>query len=89
MNRKAMAVLTAVVLGLMGYVVYGSMARVQRQCEVCVEFGAGRRCAKAAGANEKEAREAAQTTACGVLASGMDETIRCHNTQPTSVTCSG
>ena len=32
--------------------------------------------------------DAAQTAICGVLASGMDETIRCQNTQPKSATCS-
>lgn len=88
MNRKASAAITAVVLAIMGYVVYGSMARVERRCEVCIEFGGGRRCAKGAGATEKEAKDGAQTAACGVLANGMDETIRCQNTRPVSATCS-
>jgi hypothetical protein len=88
MNRKAAMVLTAIVLAIMGYVVYGSMARVERQCEVCIEFHGGRRCAKGAGATDNEAKQGAQTAACGVLASGMDETIRCQNTQPVSATCS-
>jgi hypothetical protein len=87
MNRKAAAAITAVVLAIMGYVVVGSMARVQKQCEVCIEFNGARRCAKGAGANEKEAKDGARTAACGVLASGMDETIRCQNTQFVSATC--
>ena len=88
MNRKAAAILTAVVLAIMGYVVVGSMTRVQKQCEVCIEFNGVRRCAKGAGADEKEAKQGAQTAACGVLASGMDETIRCQNARPASATCS-
>jgi hypothetical protein len=88
MNRKAAAVITAVVLAIMGYVVIGSMARVRKECEVCIVFNGARRCAKGAGADEKEAKQGAQTAACGVLASGMDETIRCQNARPASVTCS-
>lgn len=88
MTRKSGAVITAVVLGIMGYMVYASVARVHKECDVCVEFGGGRRCARGAGANADEAKRGAQTAACGVLANGMDETIRCQNTQPVSVTCS-
>ena len=87
MNRKAMTVVTVLVLGLMGYMVYNSMARVQKQCEVCIEFNGVRRCAKGAGADEKEAKQGAQTAACGVLAQGMDETIRCQNARPVTATC--
>jgi len=87
MNRKAATVITAVVLALFAYIVVGSMARVEKQCEVCIEFNGVRRCARGAGADEKEARQGAQTAACGVLASGMDETIRCQNAQPVSATC--
>ena len=88
MNRKAGAVLTAIVLSIMAYIVVGSMARVEKQCEVCIEFRGVRRCAKGAGANAEEAKQGAQTAACGVLASGMDETIRCQNARPVSSTCS-
>ncbi len=88
MSRKPMFVVTAVVVLLMGYIVYGSMARVERACEVCVEFNGGRRCTRGAGATDEEARQGAQTAACGVLASGMDETIRCQNVRPVSVSCS-
>jgi len=42
--------------------VYGSMARVEKTCEVCVEFNGARRCARAAGATDQEATSAAQTT---------------------------
>jgi hypothetical protein len=89
MTRKASFTLTALVLGAMGYIVYGSMARVERTCQVCIEFNGLRRCATAAGATDEEAKGAAQTTACGPLANGMDESIRCQNTPPVSETCGG
>ncbi len=87
MSRKSSFVLTALVLGAMGYIVYGSMARVEKTCEVCVEFNGQRRCARASGATDQEATSAAQTTACGPLANGMSESIRCQNITPASVTC--
>lgn len=88
MKKTHSTVLAAGVLLIMGYVVFGSMARVERQCEVCIEFGGGRRCAKGAGATDQEAKDGARLAICGVLASGMDETIRCQNTPPKSETCS-
>ena len=87
MKDKSGILITLAVQGVMGYVVFGSMARVERRCKVCVEFGGVRRCARGAGATDQEARDAAQLAICGVLASGMDETIRCQNTQPVSATC--
>ena len=88
MTRKSTVAITAVVVGIMGYMVYSSVARVQKECEVCIAFAGGRRCARGAGANADEAKRGAQTAVCGVLANGMDEVIRCQNTQPVSVTCS-
>jgi hypothetical protein len=88
MKRSASLGITAVVLLVMAFVVYSSMARVRHECELCVEFNGVTRCARGAGADEAEARRGAQTAACGVLASGMDESIRCDNTPPTTVQCS-
>ena len=87
MNRSAKWTLTLIVVALMGFMVYSSMARVKQHCDVCVTFNGRRNCARAAGANEREARQGALMTACGPLASGMDETIRCQNTQPASAVC--
>jgi hypothetical protein len=87
MNPRARWGLVAAVVLVMGYMVYASMARVEKTCEVCVEFNGGRRCARGAGATEQEAKQGAQTAACGVLASGMDESIRCQNTRPATATC--
>ena len=87
MKRSAAFGLTAAVLLIMGFVVYSSMARVRHACELCVEFEGRTRCARGAGATEQEARSGAQTAACGVLASGMDASIRCNNTPPQAVQC--
>src|SRR5881398_3599815 len=62
-------------------------ARAKTRCRVCVEFRGRTNCATAAGATEQAAREGAQTTACGPVASGMDEQIGCGRTVPASVQC--
>ncbi|HEU4401515.1 MAG TPA: hypothetical protein VFT43_05365 [Candidatus Polarisedimenticolia bacterium] len=79
---------TVLFLGIFGMVViYLSLAIPQYECEVCVTFGSGAVCRTAASGSEKESVESAQTSACGTLAAGMTESIRCQNTRPDSVTC--
>jgi hypothetical protein len=89
LKRNARWFITTAVLAAMGWMVYSSMARVQHTCEICVEFNGQRRCTRGAGATDAEALQGAQTAACGVLANGMDETIRCQNTPPVTATCTG
>lgn len=62
-------------------------ARAKVQCRVCVEFRGRSNCATAVGATEQAARDGAQTTACGPIASGMDEQIGCGRVEPTVVQC--
>ena len=88
MTRTAKWTLTGLVLAAMGFMVVSSMTRVAVTCEVCLEFNGGRRCTRGAGATADEAKQGAQTAACGVLANGMDETIRCQNTPPVTAVCS-
>jgi hypothetical protein len=79
----------AVIVGFLLFVVIGSMTRVQRTCELCVEFNGQTQCRTGAGATDDEARDAAQTAACAVMAAGMDESIKCQNTRPKSTQCRG
>ena len=79
---------TVLFLALMvGVVVYRSMTIAHYECEVCVTFNSERACRTAASGEKKAAIESAVTSACGTLASGMTESIRCQNTAPDSVTC--
>lgn len=87
MNPKAKWVLIIGMFLLMAYVVYGSMARVQAECEVCVEFNGRTECARGAGADEQEAENSAQMAACGVMAVGMEQSIRCQNAIPVARRC--
>jgi len=74
----------AVVLALFYFL---TAARASEECTVCMEFRGGTNCATASAPVRDQAREGAQTTACGPLVSGMDETIACHNTPPKTVQC--
>jgi hypothetical protein len=79
---------TVLFLALMiGIVVYRSMTIAQYECDVCLTFKGEQACRTAASGEKKAAVESAVTSACGTLASGMTESIRCQNTPPDSVTC--
>jgi hypothetical protein len=70
-----------------GVVVYGTIAPVQSQCEVCLEFNGELVCRRGAGESEEAARQAAQESACGGNVSGMSEIIACRNATPVRVQC--
>lgn len=88
MSRRATWVILIAMALLIGYVVYGSMARVEVTCQLCIEFNGRTECRRGAGADEAEAKQAAQVSACGTLANGMDEVIRCQNLRPATLQCS-
>ncbi|MBI4161427.1 MAG: hypothetical protein HY509_03160 [Acidobacteria bacterium] len=54
-------------------------------CEVCIEFRGRRQCRRAEGPDREACRRTAGDNACGFLASGMNESIACGNTEPQSV----
>lgn len=87
MRRTTRWTVIAGVIGLVGYVIYGSMARVERQCELCVEFNGQTVCRSGAGATDTEARQAAQTAACAMLAFDMAQSIQCDRTVPKTEQC--
>jgi hypothetical protein len=77
----------AVLLAVGGLVVASSLRLSGVRCELCVEFGGRQACRAVDGATEAEARAAAQTNACALLASGVTETMACERTTPSRVAC--
>jgi isocitrate lyase len=77
----------AAVLAVAALFFFMTTARAKVQCRVCMEFRGRTNCAAAVGPTEQAAREGAQSTACGPIASGMDEQIGCGRTAPASVQC--
>ncbi len=86
MKRSTLYTLAAV-FAVAALFFFMTTARAKVQCRVCMEFRGRTNCATAVGATEQAAREGAQTTACGPIASGMDEQIACGRAQPTVVQC--
>src|SRR5207244_6371829 len=62
-------------------------ARAKVRCRVCMEYRGRTNCAAAVGPTEQAAREGAQSTACGPIASGMNQQMGCGRTEPVSVHC--
>ena len=83
--RKLVAL--AAVLGLVALLAWSTLSSQRARCEVCLTFRGNRNCATASAASPNEAARSAQTTACGLLASGMDEGIACDRTEPEVVRC--
>ncbi len=86
MKRSTLYVIAAV-LAVAALFFVMTTARAKVQCRVCVAFRGRSNCATALGPTEQAAREGAQTTACGPIASGMDEQIGCGRTAPAVVQC--
>jgi len=70
-----------------GFVVYSSLTVGGVRCEVCIAFDGARACRSVDGATEAEARMAAKTNACALLASGVTKTMACERTTPASEEC--
>ena len=88
--RKNTTLITiAVIAAFAGFLLWTTFSAQKAQCEVCVDFNGRRNCATASAASEADAARAAQNTACGPIANGMDESIKCDNVPPASKTCKG
>ncbi len=86
MKRSTLYTLAAV-FAVAALFFFMTTARAKVQCRVCMEFRGRSNCATAVGATQQAARDGAQTTACGPIASGMDEQIGCSRTPPALVQC--
>jgi hypothetical protein len=79
----ALVVLTAII----GFVVWSSLTIGGVRCEVCVAFGGREACRAVDAESEDEARAAAQTNACALLASGVTDSMACGRTPPSRSDC--
>ena len=78
----------AVIAALAALFFVMTAGRAREECTVCMDFrGRPQNCATASGPTQQAAIEAAVQTACGPRTSGMDESIACGNTSPTSIQC--
>jgi len=85
---KRGTIITIVALVAFGaLLLFNTLSAQKVECTVCVEFNGQRNCATASHANQSDATASAQNTACGVLVSGMNESIACGRVTPISVQC--
>jgi hypothetical protein len=74
-------------LGFVGVLAYGTLGSQNIECRVTVVFDGQRQSATASAENEKDAEHQAVIAACGPIAPGMDNAIRCGNTPPVEKDC--
>jgi hypothetical protein len=86
MKRGSIITLVAVI-AFGALLLYNTLSAQKVECTVCVEYNGKRNCATASHSNEKDAAQSAQTTACGTISSGMNESIACGRTPPLSTQC--
>ena len=77
----------AAVLAVAALFFFMTTARAKVECRVCMDYHGRSNCATAQGATERTAREGAQSTACGPVASGMDQQIECGRIPPAIAEC--
>jgi len=86
MSRTTKATLVFLTV-FIAVVVYLSVRAPRHECEVCLTFQGESVCRTAASGTREASIESAVTSACGTLAAGMTESIRCQNTPPDRVAC--
>jgi hypothetical protein len=87
MKPKTLLTIAAVLI-FAAFLAYTTLSAQKVTCNVCVEFNGRTNCASASHEDENQAVRSAQTTACGPVAGGMNETIACGNREPVSKKCS-
>jgi len=80
-------VTAAVLIGLIGFVVWSSLHIGGVRCDVCIDFNGRQACRTVDGNTEQETRAAAITNACAFLASGVTQVMACEHTPPTRAEC--
>lgn len=83
--KKTVWLAVAFAVVVVGAVVYSTLSQSRVRYQVCISFNGRRDCRVASATSRQEAVRTAVSNACGELASGVSETIRCENTTPDSV----
>ena len=86
MKPKTLLTVAVIVL-FVAFLAYSTLSAQKVTCDVCVVFNGQKNCATASHSDELQAIRSAQTTACGPVAAGMNETIACGDRPPASKKC--
>lgn len=77
----------AVLIPVIGFVVYSSFQVSDYECEVCIRFEGREACRTVTAQSEGEGLRSAIDNACALLASGVTDTMRCSRTDPAKAAC--
>lgn len=86
MKRSTVITIVAAV-AFAALLLFSTVTSQQVECTVSVEYNGRGNSATASGATESEALQQAQTTACGPVVSGMNESIACGRIVPVAKSC--
>ncbi len=86
MKRSTLVTVGAIVV-FGAYLLYSTLTSQKHACTVTVTYQGRTGTATASAASKNDAMQQAQTTACGPITSGMNESIACSNTPPTKTEC--
>lgn len=85
MSKKVVLVIALALAGLAGLMYYSIVGNLKYRVEVCVAFNGRTSCRTSRADTEAHAMHTAQSNACGLIASGVTDTMKCEQTPPTSV----
>ena len=87
MTSRGRILTLLLILAFGGFLLWSTLSSQRAQCTVTVAFKNSRNTATASAASEADATREAQTTACGPLVIGMNESIACSRVPPVSTQC--
>lgn len=85
--KRSTIITIAVAVAFGAMLLYSTLTSQNVECTVTVEYNGRSNSATASGASESEALQQAQTTACGPIISGMNESIACGRVVPVAKSC--
>jgi hypothetical protein len=85
--KRSTLVTIGALVALGAFLLYSTLTSQKYSCTVSVTYQGRNGTATASAASEHDAKQQAQTTACGPITSGMNESIACSNTPPAKTEC--
>ncbi|MBZ5606995.1 MAG: hypothetical protein LAP38_01960 [Acidobacteriia bacterium] len=83
--NKTVIIGVVFVVALVAFLIYSSMHIAHYRVEVCVAFRGQTECRIASADTREHALRSAQSNACGLMVSGVTDTMQCEHAEPTSV----
>ena len=85
--KRSTIITIAVAVAFGAMLLYSTLNSQNVECTVTIERNGRSNTATASGATESEALKQAQTTACGPISAGMNESIACGKAVPVAQSC--